>query len=322
MNYDFITIGGATEDISVYTSEGVLINNDDLTMKNLLAFEYGAKINVSKAFSFFGGGASNASVCLARLGFKVASLVCVGSDARADLIIENFKRNKVATELIKKSKKNTGFSFLLIAKDNEHIAFTHRAANEDLRITKNDLQIFKETKAFYISSLQGDWQKTLKQIFSTKNKNITWNPGNVQIKAGLSALAVYLKDTNIFSLNKDEAIELVMSDQKYRNKSNDFLNDNHNLLKIIKSFGVNIVLITDGENGADVFDGNKFYHQNILKQKKIEDTTGVGDAFASTFGAVVFKYSNIEKALKVSIRNTASVVKKKGAQNGLIKLKI
>ena len=51
MKYDIITIGGATEDITFYTSEGVLINNKkDLTNQKLLAFEYGAKVKIDKFF--------------------------------------------------------------------------------------------------------------------------------------------------------------------------------------------------------------------------------------------------------------------------------
>ena len=57
MAYDMITIGGATEDITFYTAEGLLINNKkDLTKQKLLAFEYGAKIKIDKSFSGFGGG--------------------------------------------------------------------------------------------------------------------------------------------------------------------------------------------------------------------------------------------------------------------------
>jgi len=41
MKYDIITIGGATEDITFYTKEGVLIDNKkDVLRQKLLAFEY------------------------------------------------------------------------------------------------------------------------------------------------------------------------------------------------------------------------------------------------------------------------------------------
>ena len=52
MKNDFITIGGATEDITFYTTEGVVIDNSkDLLRQKLLAFEYGAKIKIDAAYS-------------------------------------------------------------------------------------------------------------------------------------------------------------------------------------------------------------------------------------------------------------------------------
>ena len=47
MKYDIIAIGGAVEDITFYTNEGVLLDNQkNLFKQKLLAFEYGAKIKI------------------------------------------------------------------------------------------------------------------------------------------------------------------------------------------------------------------------------------------------------------------------------------
>ncbi|KKR32035.1 MAG: hypothetical protein UT64_C0044G0012 [Candidatus Falkowbacteria bacterium GW2011_GWF2_39_8] len=49
MKYDFITIGGATEDMMIFTDEGILFDNKkDILRQKLLAFEYGAKIIADK----------------------------------------------------------------------------------------------------------------------------------------------------------------------------------------------------------------------------------------------------------------------------------
>jgi sugar/nucleoside kinase (ribokinase family) len=110
-----------------------------------------------------------------------------------------------------------------------------------------------------------------------------------------------------------------VSSPKYKNKSWDYLEKMENLLKIIKSWGPKIVVITNGKHGANAYNGIRFYHQPILKEKKIADTTGVGDAFGSTFiaGLKLFNY-DIQKAMYISARNTASLVGQPGAQNGLL----
>lgn len=324
MKYDFITIGGATEDITIYTNEGRLIDNRrDLTRQRLLGFEFGAKIEVEKSFSSFGGGAANTAVNFSRLGFNTATFIYVGDDERSKRIIENFRKQRVKTNLIKKIKKtNTGFSFVLVGPGNEHILFSERAANSLLSINKSDLSKFKNVKWIYISSLSGNWREVLKKIYSIENVNIAWNPGGAQLKAGASVLKKFIKQTKVFCLNKDEAIELVLSDQKYKKKTKKFFNNARNLERVIKSWGAEIVVVTKGKYGADVYDGECFYHQNIIKEKKRIDTTGVGDAFNSSFVAGLELYKgDIKKAMKLGLKNTASVIAEQGAQNGLLSKK-
>jgi len=332
MKYDVITIGGATEDITFYTGEGVLINNKrDILRQKLLAFEYGAKIKVDEAHSTFGGGAANTAVCFSRLGFKVACLIAIGNDDRGARVIENLKKQKVDVRLVQKIRGiETGFSFLLVGQNNEHIVFSNRAANSELRIKNYELRKLKNTKWIYMTSLSGEWQDVLEKVFSTQqdiecsrrplmSSKIAWNPGHIQLKSGLSVIGKYLKKTEVLIINKDEAIELVVSDQKFKKKSSRFLNNIKNLLKIIKSWGLGIIVITNGKYGADAYDGDRFYHQNILKERRRVDTTGVGDAFGSSFIAGLELYNgDIKKAMLLGVKNTASVVSQQGAQNGLL----
>ena len=324
MKYDFITIGGATEDITFYTSEGVLISNKkDLTKQKLLAFEYGAKIKIDKSFSGFGGGAANAAVACSRLGFKSACLCALGDDLRGIDILDNFKKQGVATELAQKIKgAETGFSFLLVGPANEHICFSNRAANDNLRITNHELRIMENAGWLYLTSLSGNWQATLAKIFSVPGPKIAWNPGHRQVLIGLKGLGRYFKKTTCLIVNKDEAIELVMSAKKYRNKTGAFLNNPKNLLAALASFGPTIAVITSGRQGADAVSGNKIYHQPIIKEKKRVDTTGVGDAFGSSFVAGLELYHNdIKRALLLAARNSAAEISAQGSQNGLLSRK-
>ena len=320
MKFDFITIGGTTEDITLYTNEAVMIDNkDDILSQKLMAFEYGAKLQIDKAYSSFGGGASNAAVGLSSLGFRVAAMVAVGNDNRAKDIIANFKKYKVNTALIQKiDDEQTGFTFFIVGRDKEHVGFSNRAANKKLQVGDKELKKINNTKWVYMTSLSGNWKSILNQVFKTKAK-IAWNPGHIQLHAGFKSIGKYLKKTEMLTVNKDEAIELIVTNPKYRNKDNRFLNNVKNLLKIISEYGPKIVVITNGKHGADAYDGENFYHQDIIKEKKRLDTTGVGDAFGSTFTAGLEIYKgDIKKAMQLSVKNTASVIAIQGAQNGLI----
>ncbi len=151
---------------------------------------------------------------------------------------------------------------------------------------------------------------------------VAWNPGHIQLHEGIETIGRYLKKAAVVIVNKDEAIELVVSDLKYRGQSHEFLNDVKNLLTIIKGWGPRIVIVTSGPDGADAYDGRDFYRQPAIKEKKRIDTTGVGDAFGSSFVAGLMLYKgDIAKAMYLASRNTASVIGEQGAQNGLLKKK-
>jgi len=325
MAYDFIAIGGATRDVSFFTDQGVLINNPkDVLRQRLLGFEYGAKIKVDHFFYSYGGGAANAAVNLAHFGLKAACLASVGEDEGGRLIRQNLVKRGVSPVLVKTLKgEESGASFILITPAGERIIFGARGANRFLKITPADKRILSRAKYIYLASLSGPWQDDLKKIFSLAGRRrgpkIFWNPGAHQYQAGLKRIAPYLFKTTVFALNKDEAIEIVLSSAKHKQLSRAFLNNPVNLAKIIKSFGPEIVLITLGQAGVLAYDGQKIYRQKIRPDKKRVDTTGIGDIFNSSFAAGLELYrGDINRAIRLGLLNTASKIAHLGAQNGLM----
>lgn len=328
MKYDIITIGGATEDINFFTSEGKLIKNKkDPLRQELLAFEYGAKIKINKAISTFGGGAANAAVCFSRLDFKVGILTIIGQDERGKRILNNFKKNKIKIKLVEASSNlPTAFSFLLISDkySKEHIVFSSRGANNQLKITNFALKNLAKTRWIYLTSLSGApilWEENLAKIFSVSGPKIAWNPGGRQLSEGVKVLGAYLAKTEVLILNQDEALELVLSQNKKAKAKPKKLPTARELVKNLLALGPKIAVITCGKKGAYAGYGKKIYFQKALKEKRRLDTTGVGDAFGASFVAGLDIYSgDIQKALQLGARNTASVIAEIGAQNGLIKI--
>lgn len=322
MKFDLISVGGATEDITFYTKEGVLIDNKkDVLRQKLIGFEYGAKIKVDNSHTNFGGGAANVAVSASRLGLRTAIIACVGEDSRGQAIKENLISQGVNTSLIQTSRvKETGFSFLLTGPGNEHVVFSNRAANDDLLIGNKELAVLNEAKWIYLTSMSGQWKKVLERVLKANSSKIAWNPGHRQLLEGHKALSRYLNKIEVLILNKDEAIELVKSHKDYSRKHNDFLNDVNNLLEAISSWGPRIVVITNGRHGAYAREGEKCYYQKILKETKRVNTTGVGDAFGSSFvtGLEIFN-RDIKKSMTLGVKNTSSVVAHYGAQTGLLK---
>jgi len=319
--YNVITIGGATRDIMFYSDAGVVISNSsDLLKQKLIGFEYGAKIQPKAIHFVLGGGGCNSAVSLARLGLKTATFIRLGLDRDGDAIQSDLGAERIDTRFVERDpKERTGISFIVVCGPaREHTAFLFRGANDLMKMTQAELNRAK-TKWFYVSSLTGKyWLATLHNLMvylsGHPKVKLAWNPGETQLQNGKRGLASLLKLTQVLIMNKDEATELAVSSLGRISG----INNPWTLLKIIHSWGPKVSVITQGKKGAYVFDGQKRYFEKGIPKKEA-DTTGAGDAFGSTFtaGLILFK-GNIQRALRLAIINSASVVTKIGAQNGLL----
>jgi len=319
--YQAAVFGSLLKDIEFFSDEIFIIKNpDDPTRQELLAAEYGAKLPIEKENLHinFGGGAANVCVGLKKLGISAAPIGCVAKDQRGLEIIDYFKKMKIETDLICFDKKEpTGFSFILGSKKNkDHVIFTYKGATMNLKFSKSLLNKIK-AEYFYISSMsQQKWANELKKLFHKARQDktqIIWNPGQRQLSSPKAMLDL-LPQTEVLILNKDESIQLVI---EFFGK-NQKINNVRYLIKKLKNTGPRSVVITEGKKGANVLDKSEnFYHLPAYKTKSA-DTVGAGDAFGSGFLAGWIDKQDAKKALRLGLKNSAAVVSKIGAQNGLL----
>jgi ribokinase len=321
--FDVVTVGSALKDIMFYSNDIEVIKGKNLRQKKLLAVEYGTKIPIKDVFVNYGGGAMNTATGMKNFGVDVAPLVNVGNDQVGKELIHHLKQGKISTDLVNVDKeRRTGFSIIISAeKDKEHTIFTHKGASSFLKLP--NLRSFR-TKWFYVSALANkDWtyefEKIVRQI--KRNVMIAWNPGSQQL-AEHRSLRNFLGAIEILILNKDEAIELVYQTDKKVKKTQ--LNNAKFLLKKIQEYGPRKVVITQGEKGVVAIDEfeRHYYYPAQSDKKRIVDTVGAGDAFSSGLMAGMVKWQNFDKALQLGMRNSARVLYRVGAQNGLLKIKI
>ena len=85
--------------------------------------------------------------------------------------------------------------------------------------------------------------------------------------------------------------------------------------KTIHQWGTNLVIITHGQKGGLIYNGNKFkkYKALPIKENKITDQTGAGDSFIGGFLANYAKEQNIEKCIKQGTQRAKKVLQKKGS---------
>ncbi len=142
-----------------------------------------------------------------------------------------------------------------------------------------EIQKIPQAKWYYLTS--GD--------FTVPEGKIAFNPGLRNL------------EKDLFVAQKAEV--LILNKEEQRN---------------LGIFGSKITVVTDGKNGAAVYEnGSKILEKPALDVPVVE-TTGAGDAFASGFLAAMFYEKDLETALDWGLKNSASVIQKVGAIEGLL----
>lgn len=298
----------------------ILENPKNILEQQLLTMEHGAKIPIDEVYVNYGGGGLNVAAGLKNFGLDVAPMVNIGDDLVGKEIFYNLKKSNIDTSLVNVERKtNTGFSIIITAKkDKEHTIFTYKGASSSLKLP--GLRSFR-TSWFYVSALSGkNWAIEFEKIVRQTRRNIkiAWNPGVVQLR-DYKLMAKFLPFIEILILNKDEALELLYNlNKKVRGVSDPIL------LRKIQELGPRNVIITQGAKGVIAIDefGKKYNMANKVDKRKIVDTVGAGDSFASGFMAGWIRWLSFEKALWLGLKNASQNLYKIGAQNGLLKIKL
>lgn len=308
--FDVISIGGATRDIFFEIDE---LAEKRSKSREFLEIPYGSKLVADATYYSYGGGAANTSVAFSRLGLKSAAFCNIGKEGTGSLLFNHLKKEGVATSLVHRDAiLHTGLSVFILGREREHTGFLERGANNHLAIERKTP--LKKTRWYYVSSLTGSSAHLLPEIFNIgkkKNIKIAFNPGSRQIIEGYHGLRPFLEQTEVLLLNSEEASDLVFSKIKKRP------NKDEELLKELSKMGPKTVVVTEGEKGSFAITGGETYHQCAYSENVI-DTTGAGDAFGSTFVFGMIRGLGVPESLKIAAVNSASVVAKMGATEGLL----
>lgn len=316
MKYDIVTIGDAFEDVFV-TPDLEVRSDRMMTSGRGIVFELGEKIPLKTVNYEIGGSACNAAVGLSRLGYKTSIVTLLGDDTPKDKVLERLSIEEVSTDnLIIDDKYQTGFS-VIFNFDGERTIFVYHALKDydDLKIKKS-----LRSKWFFLTSLGENTQAIENKLIEEVAENssyLAWNPGAKQIAKGASHFRHLLKCTSVLFLNREEAIKFVDFPVRPRIEE---------VIKKLYEYGVKIVVVTDGDKGAQAYDGKNFYDIPARNVQRIE-STGAGDAFAVGFMGRLLNENwredialeCIKDALKWGIMNSSSVIQHIGAQPGLLK---
>lgn len=303
--FDIICVGSANIDVFVNTENKLFLQKS----KQCIKVPFGSKILIKDLKFAFGGGGHNTATAFARLGLKTGFVGALGNDANADLILKELKKEKINPSNVVKKKKESPYSVILDAQGHDRTILVHKGAANDLKYSDLNLKKLK-TKWFYFSTLLNTGFKTLVKlsVFAKKNNiKIAFNPSTYLAAKGKRYLGKLLKRCEVLVLNKEEA--QLLTQKKTANSDI--------LLKHLFKLGPNYVVITDGPNPANAYDG--YYKYTIAPRRlKVLEATGAGDAFASGFVYGIMKDLGTETALKIGLAQSESVITHFGAKEKLL----
>ena len=325
---DVITIGSATMDVFVECDDAGIVSVCRKDKKSeFMSYPYGAKIEISEFASQVGGGGINTATNFANLGLSTSVIFKVGDDIYSKGIFDFFSKRKVNLDYVIQDKNDsTGFSIILTSFEGDRTVLAHRGANAHIKESEINFDAIKEAKLLYIAPLNGDSNKVLDHIVKFAKDNgtfVCFNAGTTGIKRGFNYLKGILESAQIVVMNKDEASMATGIQLRPDSKDEKFSSmlihpDLKSMFNKLKVADYQIIVITDGGDGAYAFDGDKYYYCPCF-DGPVTSTLGSGDAFASTFCAALGKFNhNIEKSLVAASINATGCVSQFGATAGLL----
>lgn len=308
--YDFVAIGDTTVDAFIELSQNdARVTTDEKTGRKKLEMDFGGKLPYKDAVTVYAvGNSANAAVSAHRLGLRSALVSSLGHDKNGSECLETLRKEGIDTDYVKVHEgRKTNYHYILRYGAERTILIKH----EEYPYA---LPNFKLSPRFlYFSSIGENGvafhHEVAKYVAEHPETKLAFQPGTFQIRLGYEELKDLYAVTEIFFCNKEEAQEILKTDEQ----------DIPTLLRKMKELGPKTPVITDGPRGAFALDGDDVWFMPMYPDPKEPiSRTGAGDAFSSTFVSALMLGCDVKTALSWGPINSMSVVQSIGAQNGLL----
>ncbi|MDA0208323.1 MAG: PfkB family carbohydrate kinase [bacterium] len=251
------------------------------------------------------GTAPNVATGLRRLGFHTGVYAEMAKGPIHIMAVDELMSRKVATDFIR-ARRGLKPAFAAVLNHKGESTQLVLQSSGEYRLP----HLGEAPKWVHLSELGDSYEALFKQLVKLKKRHgtkISFNPGSIQIKERSDAFFALLKSADILFVNRAEAASIV---KKKPSK------DIKTLLSKLHDLGPDIVVITDGREGAYVYNGNDALFSPMFPGERVE-ATGAGDAFSTGFLGAIMNDESIEDGLKWGSVNSAQVVQFVGPVEGL-----
>jgi len=272
---------------------------DEIEFKKLL-------INLKIEKTVSGGSVANSIVGISQLGNKTGFIGKISDDEFGIRYEEGLKKENVYYFYFKKKEKlPTGTCLILVTPDSERTMCTFLGTAGKINESDIDSSVIKESELIFLEGYlwdEGEPKKAFDKAINNANK-----------------VAMSLSDQFCVERHKPHFLNLVKNkiDITFANEQEisslieaKNFNEVINFLKQINK----LVVITRGEKGAILINGEEIVETDVQKNLKIIDLTGAGDLFAAGF---LHGYINKLSAKECLIKGTemsSKVIQQIGAR--------
>ncbi len=303
-------IGNAIVDVICKVDENFIKNNgltkgtmklifNENEFKKLLS-----DLKIEKTIS--GGSVANSIVGLSQLYNNVGFIGKVSNDELGSKYEEGLKNEKVNFFCNKKKEKlPTGTCLILVTPDSERTMCTFLGIAGKINENDISLDLLKKSEIIFLEGYlwdEGEPKKAFEKAINNSNK-----------------VAMSLSDQFCVERHKKHFLDLVKNklDIIFSNEAEiTALIDAKNFDEVL-SFGKQIkkqLIVTRGEKGAIVINGDVIKKVDAKKDIKITDLTGAGDLFASGYLHGIINNLSFEDCLKKGTEMSSKVIQQVGAR--------
>ena len=234
-----------------------------------------------------GGAPLNVSYHFHKCGGDSSVISAVGDDELGRDALSVMKRNGIGTEHVALSSFPTGRADVVMNGNEADYVFNHPCGWDDIRLTS---ALLRTVDVFYWGTLalrSNTSHETWRIVSSSVDANIRYFDVNIRKEFYTeSIIREGLESCSILKVNENE-LPLVLS-----------LSDSGSVSSLMRKYAVNIVILTEGENGSVIFTEGGEY-RIPPREVTVLDTVGAGDSYSASF---LYNYLKSGDAVQSAVR--------------------
>ncbi|NHJ87028.1 MAG: fructoselysine kinase [Asgard group archaeon] len=234
---------------------------------------------VNKGMMFPGGNAVNVPTLAHRYGAIGSYVGWLGNDIYGKLILNALQSEGIDTSHCYMFEGDTTYVEISLVDGNRTFGKVRRGMSGKIVLNDEDYQFIAKHTLTH-SSIYSKLENSIQRLHE-EAKILSFDFSSDWSDEYLNKIAPNI-DITILSLEEQTKTDI------------------HEKAQWIHDMGPKIVLLTQGEKGAYLFDGEIMHHQKIIPTNVI-DTLGAGDAFAARF---LVEYLS-DQPLKIALRKAA-----------------